>query len=547
MHSLYQRLKELDPDTFQRLCFHILKDRHPGLEVRHVEGASGDEGLDVFAGELSGKPAIWQCKSFRDGVGKSQKTQIRKSLRTALKHFTPSRWILCLSVGMDAKAHRWFERLKKTYESQVKIELLPNEEIVHELMYRRTLRNQFFPGAVIDITELKRLISGTGKMTLEELEKATDNNLEDIIERLTERDPRFKYQIIFDGDLGPPKSQHPVPAGLLMTISSGTKKLNVFERDIAALRSNPPTFSIEFKSTGIEKIVSLLNTGVAQEFTPDELGAMSTDFAFLSSATDFSGDKRLIVGPSPALTSRKRPVSVMFQRNGQTVQYGLMELRPIRAGAREGEFSLSGKQVPFTISFVSTLPPQRDVQATIHYESAGWEVRAIKKSLDALNLLRPSGELHIIDLETEKMFLSMTTDLPGESAKQAGLRRLVNELVEIADRFRVNLILPDKLVRKDYETIAFLNRYIDGGTEEVKNVSVVLTKSEENKDSLPELFASGGGVFRFTHPRISPPPTLFGTLIDTGPVMEEVEAEIKDISATLGSFREAAVGAGVKK
>ena len=181
MHSLYQRLKELDPDTFQRLCFHILKDRHPGLEVRHVEGASGDEGLDVFAGELSGKPAIWQCKSFRDGVGKSQKTQIRKSLRTALKHFTPSRWILCLSVGMDAKAHRWFERLKKTYESQVKIELLPNEEIVHELMYRRTLRNQFFPGAVIDITELKRLISGTGKMTLEELEKATDNNLEDII------------------------------------------------------------------------------------------------------------------------------------------------------------------------------------------------------------------------------------------------------------------------------------------------------------------------------------------------------------------------------
>ena len=121
-------------------------------------------------------------------------------------------------------------------------------------MYRRTLRNQFFPGAVIDITELKRLISGTGKMTLEELEKATDNNLEDIIERLMERDPRFKYQIIFDGDLGSPKSQHPVPAGLLMTISSGTKKLNVFERDIAALRSNPPRFSIEFSPpSGNEK------------------------------------------------------------------------------------------------------------------------------------------------------------------------------------------------------------------------------------------------------------------------------------------------------
>ncbi len=88
MDSLYQRLKELDADTFQRLCFHILKERHPGLEVRRVEGASGDKGLDVFAGELYGKPAIWQCKSFRNAVGKSQKDQIRESLKTALKRLT---------------------------------------------------------------------------------------------------------------------------------------------------------------------------------------------------------------------------------------------------------------------------------------------------------------------------------------------------------------------------------------------------------------------------------------------------------------------------
>jgi hypothetical protein len=56
MDSLYQRLKELDPDTFQRLCFQFLKERHPEQDIRHVEGASGDKGLDVFAGELYGKP-----------------------------------------------------------------------------------------------------------------------------------------------------------------------------------------------------------------------------------------------------------------------------------------------------------------------------------------------------------------------------------------------------------------------------------------------------------------------------------------------------------
>ena len=85
MDSLYQRLKEMDSDTFQRFCFQLLKERHPEQDIRHVEGASGDRGLDVFAGELYGKPAIWQCKAFPNGVGKSQKQQVRDSLRTVLK------------------------------------------------------------------------------------------------------------------------------------------------------------------------------------------------------------------------------------------------------------------------------------------------------------------------------------------------------------------------------------------------------------------------------------------------------------------------------
>lgn len=454
MDSLYQRLKELDADTFQRLCFHILKDRHPGLEVKHVEGASGDEGLDVFAGDLFGRPAIWQCKSFPNGVGKSQKTQINKSLRTALKHFSPPYWILCLSVGMDAKAHRWFEKLKKTYESRVKIELLTNSEIVHELMYRRSLRNHFFQGAVFDLTELKRIVTKTGEITLEELEHVTDANLEDIIERWKERDPRFTYQIVFDGDMGPPALEAPIPNGLVMAVSTGAKTLNIFARDIASLQSNPPTFSIQFKSTGIEKIISALNTGAAQEFNFDELGAMTTDWPLLSPATNFVMNQKLILAPAPALTNRKRSVRVMFQKNAETIQYGLMELRPVRAGRKEGEFSISGKHVPLTMFFVTPIPPQGNVQVTIHYDGVGREIREIKKSLDALSLLRPSGELHIIDLETEKTFLSMTAELADESPKQAGSRKLANELVVIADRFRANLIMPDRLVKKDYETIA---------------------------------------------------------------------------------------------
>jgi hypothetical protein len=47
MDSLYQRLKEIDGGTFQRLCFQLLKERHPEQDIRHLDGSSGDEGIDV--------------------------------------------------------------------------------------------------------------------------------------------------------------------------------------------------------------------------------------------------------------------------------------------------------------------------------------------------------------------------------------------------------------------------------------------------------------------------------------------------------------------
>ena len=384
MDSLCQRLKELNPDAFQKLCFHILKERHPGLQVRHVEGAGGDEGLDVFAGELSGRPAIWQCKRFLNGVGKSQKEQIKKSLQTALKHFTPSYWILCLSVGMDAKAHRWFQKLQKSYESQVKIELLDNMEIVHELAHRRSLRNLAFPGAVFDVTELKRIVSGSGDKSMEELEKVTDANLEDMIERWKERDARFNYQIVFDGDLGPPR-QGPLQAGLIMSIRQGDKTVNVFARD-QSLETNPPQFSTVFQGSGIPKIEALINTGAAQEFETDEIGPIKSDWPLLSDVSNVASIYKLILAPSPELTNRKRSVRVDFVReNGtETVRYELMDLRPVRVGKEEFEISLSSKSVPFEFSLVLSNPPKGDAAFTVKNNWVQRDPKAVKKSLDVL-------------------------------------------------------------------------------------------------------------------------------------------------------------------
>jgi hypothetical protein len=132
VEPLYQRLKELDADTFQRLCFHVLHDRHPESKIHHVEGQSGDKGLDLFAGDLGGQPTIWQCKAFPNGVGESQKSQIRESLKEVLKHFRPNRWVLCLSVDMNEKAASWFQKFQKSKVQPVEIGLFSASNIVHD-------------------------------------------------------------------------------------------------------------------------------------------------------------------------------------------------------------------------------------------------------------------------------------------------------------------------------------------------------------------------------------------------------------------------------
>ena len=547
MDAISQRLKEFDPDKFQRFCFQLLKERNPELELKHVDGKAGDQGLDVFAGELFGEPAIWQCKAFPNGVGKSQKAQIKKSLRTALKHFAPSHWILCLSVDMDVKARRWFEKLKKSYESRVKISDLSAQEIVNEVIHRRDLRNHFFPGAAIDVTALKRLIMKTGEMSTEELEQITDANVEDYIERLKERDARFRYEIVFDGESGPPSVGTSIPPGLIMTVSNGTKKINVYERDVASLLANPPRFKIGFTGSGISKFESFLDTGAEQEFRLDELGPITSDFPLLKSFP--ITPQKLTVAPSPALTQRKRSVRVIFQKSAaERVQYNLMDMSPLRVGRKETAFAVSNKRVPLRIEYVLPIPviPNTSTQITIQYENAKHDLREFKKSLDALDLLRPSGELRIIDLETDKPFIVANVELPELTERQVRSRKLIRDLVSIADRFRVDLQLPSRLSRKDLESIALLKRYMENGTIEMSAISMTLVKSEKNKDSLPQQFASGKGVFRYTNQQHTPVPKIFGIPINTGPIAMDVEAEINNLPETLEIFREARVGSGIR-
>src|SRR5579859_6101694 len=201
INALYQRLKELDSKSFERLCFHLLKERHPGANIRAVEGASGDQGVDAFRGDLADGTTIWQSKSFPAGIKKGQKEQIRQSLRAAVKNFPQCTWILCINVDMDIHVHRWWcQNVTKSYAGKAELGLMQAGDIVNELAHRKSIRDMFFPEAAMDTSELRALLTRTTDLSDRERAAVLQENAEQLIERLKRRDARFNYGVSIHPD-----------------------------------------------------------------------------------------------------------------------------------------------------------------------------------------------------------------------------------------------------------------------------------------------------------------------------------------------------------
>ena len=194
MDPLLRAIKDLDPTTFHQFCFQLMSGKYPNAGIRYVEGVAGDEGLDNFSGNLLQGPTIWQCKAFQvTMLGDSQKAQIRDSLRTAIQNFKPAIWILCLNMNLDTKVHRWFQKLQKSYQVHGIAVADPFQaiDLARELMFRRTLREYYFPKLVLDPAELRAIITRTHDMPDSDLERLATENVEQWLDRIKDKDPRF--------------------------------------------------------------------------------------------------------------------------------------------------------------------------------------------------------------------------------------------------------------------------------------------------------------------------------------------------------------------
>ena len=509
MDSLYQRLKELDPNTFELLCLHLLTARHPGVGIKHVGGAGGDEGLDLFVGELAAGPVVWQCKAFSQGVRAKQKEQIKESLARAMGKFAPKRWILCLSVDLDSKGHRWCQDLGRRYQNRVEIGIYQASDIVHELLHQHSIREHFFPNASLEVQQLRALIMRTGELTDAELANLSLENVQQYLQRLQDGDARFNYEISFSRDRISDNSR--VEPGLVFSASDGQRTIRAFARDREALALSPPKISIAMKASAATKMEEFIRTGRGQEIDAGELISLSTDLPFLSASAP--GAKHLQLKLSD---SRPPPVQIplrlTFGSGIGSIVYESLLFTVNRVGTDETEIVARPRNQPFELSVTLRLG---ESEFTFSEKLEGANVKAVKKFVAAVKALMTTNTVEFYSLGLERSLLKATTsDIQLPPRWTPEFEAFVDQLDALAEFFNVPLRLPTAVTPEDEQTWNLINAIKDDLPLHINEASFEVMKRADNEQQFLESLESDKLAVQLEYKDSQP--SLFGVKVPLG-------------------------------
>jgi hypothetical protein len=143
-----------EPKKFEKMCTDLLYRTYP--DIKPIEGAGGDDGIDSFAGYLNGCLVVFQYKYLPGRLDSSRKKQILDSLNTAItKNPGLKEWTLIIPTVFTIDEQKWFE-VEVIQKNNIKIDYWGKQKIEAEISKNQTLLERYFSSSLMNAA--KKLI-----------------------------------------------------------------------------------------------------------------------------------------------------------------------------------------------------------------------------------------------------------------------------------------------------------------------------------------------------------------------------------------------------
>ncbi|QEK12338.1 hypothetical protein FQB35_08085 [Crassaminicella thermophila] len=163
-------------DIFESICVELYQ--HKYQDAHSIKVSRGDGGIDIYIGNFEETIEVYQCKYFLDGIGDSQKSQIRESFKTAVNsdQYKVNNWYLCIPniLTIDETKWWWNWKTKMETEYRVKIILRDGSYLLSELKKHNLYSYNFDDELSILLEQIREYLGETKKYYEEEIYELDD-------------------------------------------------------------------------------------------------------------------------------------------------------------------------------------------------------------------------------------------------------------------------------------------------------------------------------------------------------------------------------------
>jgi len=448
---------------FEQMCRLLVQAENPDAVA--VEANPGDESMDSFEGVIDEQVEhVWQFKHFPHGIGQSQQAQIRKSLKNAISRHKPKKWTFITSTDLSPPNHRWVKKQQEDFP-EVSIVVVSATKVRQMLIRHQGIRKQYFSLQDEKTDALMRMVGGKGDSS--SLPKAAIlQNMWNDVAILNDNSPYFKYTFSFD------------ESGMRIVVEPRTAEANgmpMARMSFACTKDDPEA------KAALETYMANIDAGRPTVLAGRYVTINESVFDELMGDDVTIRELRIV----PSVPDMHLPVRIRFSHGGDKTIIQFVDLRLVRRGKSELEFSNAAQRdTPFKVFVTVRNTPPGTFSVSLK-DVVGMRPSEVIEYEKAINIMGRAGA--IIEMESLKTNAKITSSVDETSEEiPQGRLRFYEDLLLIERNLDPKLTLPEEITEDDYASVLGICRALRSGrmTKRGTAKAVLVPNDQEQFDRI---------------------------------------------------------------